>query len=35
MLLGGQRVVSEKLRGQGFDFAYPELEGALGHVLGR
>ena len=35
MLLGGQRVVSEKLRGEGFDFAYPELEGALGHVLGR
>ncbi len=35
MLLGGQRVVSEKIRGQGFDFAYPELEGALGHVLGK
>ena len=35
MLLGGQRIVSDKLQGQGFDFAYPELEGALGHVLGR
>ena len=35
MLLGGQRIVSDKLQSQGFDFAYPELEGALGHVLGR
>ncbi|MBA3381542.1 MAG: TIGR01777 family protein [Actinobacteria bacterium] len=33
MLLGGQRVVSERLRGEGFEFAYPELEGALEHVL--
>ncbi|MBA3402487.1 MAG: TIGR01777 family protein [Actinobacteria bacterium] len=35
MLLGGQRVVSERLGGEGFEFAYPELEGALEHVLDR
>ncbi len=35
MLLGGQRIDSERLRGEGFEFAYPELEGALRHVLGR
>ena len=35
MLLGGQRIDSERLRGEGFEFAYPELEGALEHVLGR
>ncbi len=34
MLLGGQRIDSERLRGEGFEFAYPELEGALEHVLG-
>ncbi|MBA3376457.1 MAG: TIGR01777 family protein [Actinobacteria bacterium] len=33
MLLGGQRIVSERFRGEGFEFAYPELEGALEHVL--
>ena len=35
ILLGGQRVVSDKLQGEGFDFAHPELDGALRHVLGR
>ncbi|MGI8479984.1 MAG: TIGR01777 family oxidoreductase [Gaiellaceae bacterium] len=35
MLLGGQRIVSERLRGEGFEFAYPELGGALEHVLHR
>ncbi|CAN5171559.1 hypothetical protein BH20ACT13_BH20ACT13_09600 [soil metagenome] len=35
MLLGGQRVRSERLPSEGFEFAYPELEGALEHVLGR
>ena len=34
MLLGGQRIDSERLRDEGFEFAYPELEGALEHVLG-
>ncbi|CAN5788895.1 N/A [soil metagenome] len=34
MLLGGQRIDSERLRGEGFEFAYPELEGALEHILG-
>jgi len=33
MLLGGQRIDSARLRGEGFEFAYPELEGALEHVL--
>ena len=35
MLLGGQRIDSERLRREGFEFAYPELEGALEHVLGK
>lgn len=35
MLLGGQRVRSERLQSAGFEFAYPELAGALEHVLGR
>ncbi len=35
MLLGGQRVDSARLREEGFEFAYPELEGALEHVLGK
>ncbi|MDQ3380178.1 MAG: TIGR01777 family oxidoreductase [Actinomycetota bacterium] len=35
MLLGGQRIDSARLRDEGFEFAYPELEGALEHVLGR
>jgi uncharacterized protein (TIGR01777 family) len=34
-LLGGQRVVPDRLREVGFEFRYPELEGALRHVLGR
>ena len=35
MLLGGQRVDPERLQSQGFEFAYPKLEGALEHVLGK
>jgi len=35
MLLGGQRVRSERLPSAGFEFAHPELAGALEHVLGR
>jgi uncharacterized protein len=34
-LLGGQRVLSDRLLEEGFEFRYPELEGALRHVLGR
>ena len=34
-LLGGQRVKPERLLEEGFEFRYPELEGALRHVLGR
>ena len=33
MLLGGQRAVPERLPGEGFSFAYPELRPALEHVL--
>jgi uncharacterized protein (TIGR01777 family) len=32
-LLGGQRAVSDRLRGEGFAFAHPELGPALEHVL--
>ena len=35
LLLGGQHVLPRKLQESGFEFAYPELEGALRHVLGR
>jgi uncharacterized protein len=35
MLLGGQRVLPQKLEASGFTFAYPELEAALRHTLGR
>ncbi len=35
LLLASQRVLPERLRETGFRFAYPELEGALRHVLGR
>jgi uncharacterized protein len=34
-LLGGQAVMPERLLAEGFAFRYPELEGALRHVLGR
>ena len=34
-LLGGQRVVPERLAGSGYAFRYSELEAALRHVLGR
>jgi len=33
MLLGGQRIDSARLSGEGFEFAYPELQNALEHVL--
>ena len=35
LLLASQRVESAKLRGSGYEFRYPELEGALRHLLGR
>jgi uncharacterized protein (TIGR01777 family) len=34
-ILTGQRVLSDRLREDGFEFRHPELEGALRHVLGR
>ena len=34
-LLGGQRVVADRLLESGFEFQHPQLEGALRHVLGR
>ena len=34
-LLTSQRVVPERLRALGFEWRYPELEGALRHLLGR
>jgi uncharacterized protein (TIGR01777 family) len=34
-LLGGQRVVPERLRRSGYEFRYPQLEPALRHVLER
>lgn len=34
MILTGQRVVPKKLREGGYTFRFPELEGALGDVLG-
>jgi uncharacterized protein (TIGR01777 family) len=35
MALYSQRVVPRKLEASGFKFAYPDLEGAFRHVLGR
>lgn len=35
MLLASQRVVPGVLQGSGFMFSYPELEGALRHLLGK
>jgi hypothetical protein len=35
VLLGGQRVRSERLENAGFHFHFPDLDGALRHVLGR
>jgi NAD dependent epimerase/dehydratase family enzyme len=32
LLLNGQRVVPERLRAAGFDFAYPELQSALSAI---
>jgi len=33
LLLGGQRVAPERLLAEGFEFSYPQLETALGHIL--
>jgi NAD dependent epimerase/dehydratase family enzyme len=35
MLLGGQRVVPQRLTQSGYAFRFPDLEAALRHVLGR
>ena len=35
LLLSGQRVLPRKLSASGYSFAYPDLEGALRHQLGR
>jgi uncharacterized protein len=35
MLLASIRADSTKLRESGYEFRYPELEGALRHLLGR
>jgi len=35
MLLGGAQVLSSRLLESGFTFRYPDLEGALRHLLGR
>jgi uncharacterized protein (TIGR01777 family) len=35
MLLGSQRVIPDQLRASGYSYRYPQLEGALRHVLGR
>lgn len=35
LLLGGQRVLPVRAEASGFAFRYPELDGALGEVLGR
>ena len=35
LLLASQRVEPQKLRESGYEFCYPELEGALRHLLGR
>ena len=35
ILLGGQRVVPSRAAAEGFTFAYPELDAALRHALGR
>jgi uncharacterized protein (TIGR01777 family) len=35
MLIGGARVLPERLSQSGYKFQYPELEGALKHELGR
>jgi uncharacterized protein (TIGR01777 family) len=35
MLIGGARVLPERLQQSGYQFQQPELEGALRHVLGK
>jgi NAD dependent epimerase/dehydratase family enzyme len=34
-LLAGQKVLPNKLKNTGYEFRYPEIEGALRHLLGR
>jgi uncharacterized protein len=35
LLLASQRMEPAKLKKTGYEFRYPELEGALQHLLGR
>ena len=35
LLLASQRMEPAKLEATGYDFRYPQLEGALRHLLGR
>ncbi|HEX9900176.1 MAG TPA: DUF1731 domain-containing protein [Candidatus Methylomirabilis sp.] len=35
LLLASQRVIPTRLQASGYKFRYPELEGALRHLLGR
>jgi hypothetical protein len=35
IVLGGTRMVPKALLASGFRFAFPDLEGALRHTLGR
>jgi hypothetical protein len=35
LLLASQRVMPKRLQSAGYRFRYPELEGALRHLLGR
>ena len=35
LLLGGQRVAPVRLVGGGFEFSYPQLQAALGHILAK
>ena len=35
LILASQRVEPAKLEESGYEFRYPELEGALQHLLGR
>jgi NAD dependent epimerase/dehydratase family enzyme len=35
LLLASQRVEPAKLRESGYEYRYPELEGAFRHLLGR
>jgi NAD dependent epimerase/dehydratase family enzyme len=35
LLLASQKVSAQKLQASGYEFLYPEIEGALRHLLGR